>query len=96
MRRSNTQPLSHLMKEYIQENNIDSKFKEVEVIQYCQELLGKAMGKYLMAISLKEKVLYLRISSPVVKSELLMLREEIRTRLNDKAGEEVVVKIVFR
>jgi hypothetical protein len=32
----------------------------------------------------------------VVKNELVMMREEIRTKLNELAGEEMVLKIVFK
>lgn len=96
MRRSNTQHLSSLLKDFIQESNCRDKLKEVEVIQHCHELLGKTMGRYVRKISVNNGVLYLEVSSSVVKSELMMLREEIRTRLNEKAESEVIHKIILK
>jgi hypothetical protein len=51
---------------------------------------------YTRNIYLSKGILYVEVSSPVVKNELLMMREDIRKRLNDGAGEEMVTKIVFK
>ena len=45
---------------------------------------------------MKSKILYVEINSSVVKNELFMMREEIRRKLNEKAGEELVEKIIFK
>jgi hypothetical protein len=41
-------------------------------------------------------VLYVKINSPVVKNELIMMREEIRRKMNEKAGGEIIQRIVFK
>lgn len=96
MRRSNTQNLGQLLKDFVKDQRIDGKMKEIEVVEYCQEILGQTMGRYLRHISVREGVMYLDLESSVVRSELMMLREELRTRLNEKVGSEVVRKIVLR
>ena len=96
MRRSNIQSLSEVLKEYVKEANIEKKLKEVDVVQSWEELLGKTIAHYTTDISIKNKVLYVKISSPVVKNELFMMRVEIRKKLNEKAGEEMVSKIIFK
>ena len=96
MRRSNTQHLSSLLKDIIQESNCRDKLREVEIIQHCHELLGKTMGRYVRKISMHNGVLFLEVTSSVVKSELMMLREEIRTRLNEKAESDVIQKVVLK
>jgi len=35
-------------------------------------------------------------TSPIVRNELLMMKEEIRTRLNEVAGQELIKTIIFR
>ncbi len=96
MRKSNTQPLGQVLKEYIRAMNMDRKLKEVDVVQSWEILMGKTIAGYTRNIWLSKKVLYIEIHSPVVKNELLMMREKIRERLNEMAGEEMVEKIVFR
>jgi hypothetical protein len=96
MRRSNTQKLSDVLLDYIKEMRFDRKLKEVDVVQSWEELLGKTISRYTRNVKFFNGVLFVEINSPVVKNELIMIREEIRTRLNDHAGEEIVKKIVFK
>jgi predicted nucleic acid-binding Zn ribbon protein len=58
--------------------------------------LGKTIAHYTKSVSLKSKTLFVEISSSVVKNELFMMREEIRRKLNERAGEEMVNKIIFK
>lgn len=96
MRKSNTQPLGDVLKEYIKSMNMEKKLKELDVVASWETLLGKSIAHYTRQIRLSNKILYVEITSPVVKNELVMMREKIRQRLNEEAGEEMVDKIVFR
>jgi len=96
MRRSNVQSLGEVIREYVQGTSIEQKLKEVDVVQSWEELLGKTIAHYTRNVSLKNKTLFVEISSSVVKNELFMMREEIRRKLNEKAGEELVSKIIFK
>ena len=96
MRRSNTQTLSAVLKEYISEMRMETKLKEVEIVQSWEELLGKTVARYTRNIYISRKVLYIELTSSVVKNELFMMREEIREKINSQAGETIVNKIVFK
>ncbi len=96
MRRSNTQSLSEVLKEYIEQNRLDQKLKEVDVVQNWENLLGKTIARYTKNIYIRKRILFVEISSSVVKNELFMMREEICRRINENAGRDVVSKIIFK
>ncbi|HOF54369.1 MAG TPA: DUF721 domain-containing protein [Prolixibacteraceae bacterium] len=96
MRRSIPRSIGDVLEDFIRQNNFDLKLQEIAVVEYWHELMGSAMAKYTRKIYIARGVLYVEITSPVVKSELFMNREELRKRLNEYAGTEVVLKIVFR
>lgn len=96
MRKSNTQPLGEVLREYIRKMNMENKLKEVDVVASWEQLLGKTIAHYTRNIYLSKKILYVEISSSIVKNELVMMREKIRQRMNEEAGEEMVDKIVFK
>ncbi|WP_340112319.1 DUF721 domain-containing protein [Maribellus mangrovi] len=96
MRRSNTQSLSEVLKEYIEQHRIERKLKEVDVVEGWEKLLGKTIAHYTRNIYIRKRILFVEISSAVVKNELFMMREEICRRINENAGEEIVEKIIFK
>ena len=96
MRRSNTQSLGEVMKEFIKANRIERKLKEVDVVQSWENLLGKTIAGYTRNIYIRKKILFVEISSSVVKNELFMMREEIKRKINEKEGEEIVRTIIFK
>ncbi len=96
MRRSKTISLAEAVKDYIKEMNLGSKLDEVGVINSWEEIVGKAISSRTSKIYFKDHVLYVHLSSSVVRNELLMLRQALRDKLNQKAGSEVVKDIVLR
>jgi len=96
MRRSHTQHLSHLLRDYAKERNIEDKLNEVDVVNCCQEIMGKTMGRYVKKISMENGGLTIEVTSSLVKSELMMLREELRQRINEQIGKNIVSKIFLK
>lgn len=96
MRRNNTQSLSEVIREFVKGSSIERKLKETDVVQSWEELLGKTIAGYTKNVTLKNKVLFVEITSSVVKNELFMMREEIRLKMNERAGEELVSTIIFK
>ncbi|MGV8096277.1 MAG: DUF721 domain-containing protein [Mangrovibacterium sp.] len=96
MRKSNTEKLSDLIRGYINENNLERKLTEIDIISSWEELLGKTVAHYTHELRISNGTLFVKISSPVVRNELLMMKEEIRKRLNERAGKEIIKQIVFK
>jgi len=96
MRRSNTQTIASVIKDYLKEAQIEGKLKEVQVVNSWEELVGKTIARRTNKIYINKGKLYLHMNSSIVKNELLMHREGIIERINTNAGEEIVKEIVIR
>jgi predicted nucleic acid-binding Zn ribbon protein len=96
MRRNKTISLAEAMKDYIREMNLEGKLSEISVINSWEETVGKAISSRTKKIYIKDHVLYVNLTSSVVRNELMMLRQGLMDRLNEKAGTEVIKDIVFR
>jgi predicted nucleic acid-binding Zn ribbon protein len=96
MRRSKIISLAEAVKDYIKEMNLGGKLSEVGVINSWEEIVGKAISSRTSKIYIKDHILYVHLNSSVVRNELLMLREVLREKLNEKAGNEVIKDIVLR
>jgi len=96
MRRSKTITLAEALNDYIREMNLGGKLSEVGLISSWDEIVGKAISSRTTKVYIKDKILYVHLSSSVVRNELLMLREALKNKLNEKAGSEVIRDIVLK
>lgn len=96
MRRSNVQNIGEVVKELLKEMRIDHKIKEIAIINSWSEVLGPNIARSTSKIFVKNRVLFVYLSSSVARNELLMLKSKIIKALNDKVGESVIDDIVLK
>lgn len=96
MRKSNTQSISSVLKSYVQENHLERKLNELDLIKSWESVMGKTVSRYTGNLYIQNSTLFVETTSPIVRNELLMMKEEIRIRLNEVVGEELIKTIVFR
>ncbi len=96
MRKSDTQKLGEVIREYLEEMMIDSKLKEFSTIRSWEELMGKPVAERTRNIYVKNKVLFVELKSSVLRNELIMMRQNIIDKINEKAGEKIIEKMVIR
>lgn len=96
MRKSNTQSISSVLKSYVRENNLERKLYELDLIKSWESVMGKMVARHTGNMYIQHKTLFIEISSPIIRNELLMMKEEIRVRLNEVVGEELIKTIIFR
>jgi predicted nucleic acid-binding Zn ribbon protein len=95
MRRKQTQTLGDVLREVLQLQKLDGKLNETRLLEAWPEVLGAAITKYTSERYIKNKVLYVKISSSVLRSELLMSRQQLVDSLNARVGVEVIKDIRF-
>lgn len=96
MRRNKTITLAEAIKDYINEMNLGDKLSETAILNSWEEVVGKAISSRTTKIYIKDHVLHVHLSSSVVRNELMMLRESLRGKLNERAGKEVIKDIILR
>lgn len=96
MRKTNTQSISDVLKSYVQENKLGRKLNEMDLIKSWESVMGKTVARYTGNLYIQNSTLFVETTSPIVRNELLMMKEEIRVRLNEIVGEELIKTIIFR
>jgi predicted nucleic acid-binding Zn ribbon protein len=95
MKRTHTVSIAQVIEEVIQEFKIGDKLKETRIIAAWQQVLGP-LAKPDDELYIKNRVLFARLSSSVIRNELSMMRSKLVQCLNDHVGEDVITDIVFR
>jgi hypothetical protein len=96
MRKTNTQSIGSVLKSYVRENNLERKLNELDLIKSWESVMGKTVSRYTGNLYIQNSTLFVETTSPIVRNELLMMKEEIRVRLNEVVGEELIKAIIFR
>ncbi|QIK53221.1 DUF721 domain-containing protein [Dysgonomonas sp. HDW5A] len=97
MRKRNTESLGEVLKQFFEENQFfKRKLAESRVISGWAKTLGPVIASYTTNVYLRNNILYVSLTSSVLRSELMMCKEKLITNLNTHAGLNVVKDIVFR
>jgi len=96
MRRSKTISLAEALQDYIKEMKLEGKLNEIHLIESWEGIVGKAISSRTSKIYIRDQVLFVHLNSSVARNELLMLRQVLKEKLNEKAGSEVIKDIVLK
>ncbi len=95
MRRRNTELLSSVIDQVLKSNQIDRKLAEKRLIDAWPKVLGNSIMQYTTKLEIKRKVLYVTLSSAVLRHDLFLSGTEIKESLNKHIGFEVITNVVF-
>jgi predicted nucleic acid-binding Zn ribbon protein len=74
---------------------IKRRFDETGVLAAWPELVGKPVANRTKELFIRDKKLFLRIESSVIKNELMMMRAQIMEKINEKANCILVEEVIF-
>jgi predicted nucleic acid-binding Zn ribbon protein len=96
MDKTNTRQIRDILNEFLRENKLDSRFKERNLVESWEELMGKTISRATKQIYIKDGKLFVVISSSVIRNELYMLKKEIVRKLNQRVGEDIITELILR
>ncbi|MDR1259535.1 MAG: DUF721 domain-containing protein [Tannerellaceae bacterium] len=97
MKRKNTQKIGEVLKDFFEDNaQLYEKMLEIRIQRGWGEILGPMIMQYTRNVYVKNHVLYVSLTSSVLRSELTFSRDKLVKSLNDYAGSNVIHDIVIR
>lgn len=95
MRKANDKTLKEAIEQMLQVYKIKNRYDETGIITLWPELVGKSVANRTKEIFIRDKKLFVRIESSVIKNELLLMRTQIIEKINNDAGSNLVEEIIF-
>ena len=96
MLKKNTELLSDVIRQVLKQQHLDKPLNETRLMDAWPMVLGTNIMQYTSELSIRNRVLYVKLTSSVLRHDLFISREEIKTSLNKQVGSEVIVDIIFR
>lgn len=87
--------MKEAIKQMLKVYRIDRKFDETALIAAWPELIGSAIANRTTQLYIRDKKLYVKVESAVIKHELMLMRRQILGRMNEHVGKVIVEELVL-
>ena len=96
MRRNDAEQIGDMIRKFFRQTGLESPLNEYRLVQAWKEVVGPVISKYTSNLYIKNQILYVHLTSSVLRQELMMGRDILVRNLNAKVGAQVIVNIIFR
>jgi len=96
MRRKNTELLKDVLSQFLQQSKLQQPLLEKRAVDAWSVVLGINIVQYTSNIYMRNGILYVTVSSSVLRHDLFISKTGIIQSINKHVGVEVVKDIVFR
>ena len=94
-RKQGVSPLKDVFEELLQAYSLKDRYNERKVISAWGEMMGNTVSKRTSELSVKDKKLFVKLTSGPIKNELMMNKSKVLQLIADKFGSNTIEDIVF-
>ena len=95
MKNREAESVGLLIRKLLREEGLETPLNERRLVNSWTEVLGPNIAHYTRQVSIRNQVLYVQLSSSVLRQELLMGKAKLIKSLNDNVGAQVINDIVI-
>jgi len=95
-RKKEITPLKEAFEELLQAYRLKDRFDERKVVSAWGEIMGNTVASRTTGIFVREKRLYVKLSSGPIKKELMMNKTKVLALIDEKFGKGTILDIVFQ
>ena len=96
MRRNDAEAIGDMIRKFFRVNGLESPLNEYRLVQAWKDVVGPVITRYTSNLYIENQILYVHLTSSVLRQELMMGRDILVRNLNEKVGAQVIVNIIFR
>lgn len=96
MKRGGVKSIGELVRVTCREGGLETPLNEYRLIKAWSQVLGNTVKYYTEELYIRNQVLYVHVTSSVLRQELMMNRKILVRRLNEFVKAQVITDIVFK
>ena len=89
MKRNNTEQVGEVLRRLLRQEGLETPLNEYRLVDAWKDVVGEAIARYTINIYIKNQVLFVHLSSSVLRQELMMSRQLLIRNLNSQVGAQV-------
>ena len=95
MKRNDAEQIGDMIRKFFRLNGLESPLNEYRLVQAWKDVVGPAIAGYTSNLYIKNQILYVHLTSSVLRQELMMGRDLLVRNLNKQVGAQVIVNIIL-
>ena len=95
MRKADTISLKDSIEAMLRAYKLNGKLSEVQLVGSWEKIMGKAISMKTQEVFVRNRKLFVRLTSAPLKHELNMAKAKVLTLINAEVGESVIDDVVF-
>ena len=94
-RKSEATPLKEAMQDLLKTYQLEGKFNETQLISSWETMMGATIAKRTGKIYIKDKKMFVELTSAPLKQELNMSKSKVMEMFNNRFNKNLIEEIVF-
>lgn len=95
LRKAETNTIKSAMQDLLSTYKIQDKFNATQMVASWERIMGEPIAKRTEKVFVKEKKLYVKITSGALKQELALSKDKVKDLFLNEFGEDALLDIVF-
>ena len=96
MRGNNTNNVGDIIRKLMKNPKLAEKMDELDALDVWKELIGDSLEKFVVDAKMYKGNLHVKLSSSVLRNELSYKKNELKEKINQKLGKEIVKEIILK
>jgi predicted nucleic acid-binding Zn ribbon protein len=84
-----------LIENLLKNSGLEKQVKETQAMNFWRDVAGKEISNYTEPVKVADGTLFIKVSNPSWRNELILLKPGIKKKLNRKIGTTVIKDIIF-
>ena len=89
-------PIKNIIESFIEQDCISEGIFNVQVQKAWENTVEKKILDYTKEIYVKGEILYIKVSNPILKQEILYSRQKVINLINEELEKDLIKKIVLK
>ncbi|GAB2543584.1 DciA family protein [Rufibacter soli] len=95
MRKADTISIKDSIEAMLKAYKLNGKLSEMQLVSSWEKIMGKAISMKTQEVFVRNRKLYVRLTSAPLKHELNMAKAKVMALINAEVGEQVIDDVVF-
>lgn len=96
MKEGKVKRIDELVHQVLRQMGLEQRFKEQEVCEVWEEVVGYAIASRTREVSMADGRLFVSFNSATVRNEIVLVKEGLMRALNDRVGSAVIKEIIIK